>query len=99
MKSMNMPGFSADKSLYKSRSYRTRSSGFPLALSSSLMPAITNFSFGIGAGAKSRKLGSGLVCRECTEGICLEDLPCKPPRPGCRREECDEECKNVPCIA
>ncbi len=97
MNTINMPGFSADKSLYKSRSYRTGTLEFPLVISSSVMPAIGNFGFGVGAGGNRLRLNE-TSCEECRTWDC-KDLPCNPPHPNCTYRECQKECKPVPCRA
>jgi hypothetical protein len=92
-----MPGFNAVSSLSRpTRSYRTRASGIPSAISRSVMPQQLGAIGGVGGlgGVGIEPLPP--TCSEC-EWTCTT-VECKPPRKGCRREECHDVCRSVPCV-
>ncbi len=88
---MNMPGFNAISSLYRStRSYQAKASRISSEMSSSIMPqarAIGGFGGGFGEIKPPEP-----TCTECHK-VCTP-YPCGP---DCIGERCDWPCVSVPC--
>jgi hypothetical protein len=88
---MNMPTFSAERSLYKSGVYRTGTSGIPPTLPSSVMPQAFRGRIG-GFGRLGTLEPRSPECSRCV--FTCHEVSCGP---NCREERCEDVCQSVPC--